>query len=118
MQQITGHLEAYWEQGWEGRIAFAVAADDAEAYPHPLFLVNGWRLTIYDGPHVVWDGVIDQVRRRSWERHRLSAAVWCDTRQRGVRYADWIDWFWRRPPLRAVLHIPQPTGPAGHHLNG
>jgi len=53
---LQGKLEAYWEQGWEGRIAFAFQADRATM---PYFLKNGDQLTIYaeDGT-AVWSGTI------------------------------------------------------------
>ena len=107
---MQGKLEAYWEQGWEGRIAFAFQADGATM---PYFLKNGDQLTIYaeDGT-AVWSGTIQWVRRRFWERHQLDAGIWATHKQRGVTYGQWgvtygqwLAWFWQKPPLKASLEI-------------
>lgn len=100
---LEGTLEAYWEQGFEGRIEYAFAPDGGS--PQPLFLRNGDHLVIH-GPEgqVLWQGVIDFVAVRWWDRRPPDPIqVWSHERQRGVRYADWVQWFWRRPPLRATL---------------
>ena len=31
------------------------------------------------------------------------ADIWSNEKQKGVSYADWMDWFWRKPPLKAKL---------------
>jgi hypothetical protein len=99
----TGTLEAYWEQGWEGRIAYAFAPDVHES--HPVFLEQGDRLTIWNVKgEVIWQGVIDFVPVRWWERRPPDhVQVWAYEKQRGVRYADWLLWFWQHPPMRATL---------------
>lgn len=96
-----GHLEAYWEQGWEGRIEYAFAPDGGSA--QPLFLKSGDRLTIRDPQGgLLWQGVVDLVPVRWWDRRPPDPIqVWSYERQRGVSYADWVQWFWHRPPLRA-----------------
>ncbi|MCB8948441.1 MAG: hypothetical protein H6653_10550 [Ardenticatenaceae bacterium] len=103
MAELQGKLEAYWEQGWEGCIAFAFQADGATM---PYFLKNGDQLTIYaeDGT-AVWSGTIQWVRRRFWERHQLDAGIWATHKQRGVAYGQWLAWFWQKPALKASLEI-------------
>lgn len=100
---MVGTLEAYWEQGWEGRIEYAFAPD--VRLPHPLFLAQGDHLTIWSAQGaVLWQGDIDFVSVRWWDRRPPDPIqVWAYTKQRGVRYADWLLWFWQRPPLRAML---------------
>ena len=98
-----GKLEAYWEQGWEGRIDFAFQPDDS---PHPIFLQNGHRLTILDADgETLWSGRIQFVARGGRENHNLDAGIWAYEKQKGVTYAQWMDWFWRKPPLEAILEI-------------
>ncbi len=104
MKILSGELEAYWEQGWEGRIDFAFQ------YPGnstPFFLQNGHQLTIYDtDDKILWSGKIRFVNRNTWwDNHKLDAGIWAYEKQKGVSYADWMDWFWRRPPLKAKLEI-------------
>lgn len=100
---MKGELLAYWEQGWEGRIEFAFQSDDS---PHPIFLQNGDRLTIlnHDGT-TLWAGVIQFVPRRCRDNHKLATGIWSYEKQKGVSYAEWMDWFWRQPPLKAALEI-------------
>lgn len=100
---IVGKLEAYWEQGMEGRIEFAFQFEGQTA---PFFLQNGHRLTIYEKDEkILWAGTIQFVKRGFFDRHKLKAGIWSDVKQKGVSYADWMDWFWRKPPLKAVLEI-------------
>ena len=101
MPTINGQLEAYWEQGWEGRIEFAFQFDGNK---HPFFLKNGQYLTIYDvDENPLWYGEIHFVKRGFFDKHRLNADIWTYTKQKGIPYADWMDWFWRKPPLKAKL---------------
>jgi hypothetical protein len=103
MSAMTGHLLAYFEQGWEGMIAYAFQPDDAE---RPVFLQSGQRLSIFaaDGT-TLWAGRLHFVRRRWWDQHNLSAGIWADVKQKGVSYEQWMEWFWRQPPLRAALEL-------------
>ncbi|MBL8246332.1 MAG: hypothetical protein JNL89_19195 [Rhodanobacteraceae bacterium] len=98
-----GTLEAYWEQGWEGRIEYAFAPDGGS--PQPIFLRPGDHLTIWSPEGtVLWQGTVELVAVRWWERRPPDPVqVWSYEKQRGVRYADWVQWFWQRPPLRATL---------------
>lgn len=103
MATLQGELVAYWEQGWEGRIAFAF---QAEAASMPHFLQNGDRLTIYAAAGtVLWSGEIAWVRRRFWDRHQLGVGIWADQKQKGVSYTQWFAWFWQKPPLKASLSL-------------
>lgn len=104
MKVISGELEAYWEQGWEGRIDFAFQFEGNEA---PFILQNGHQLTIYDTDEkILWSGKIQLVKRSTWwDNHKLDAGIWSYVKQKGVSYADWMDWFWRKPPLKAKLEI-------------
>lgn len=100
---MNGELRAYFEQGWEGMIAYAFQPDDSG---QPIFLQSGHHLTIFaaDGTRL-WSGRLHFVRRRRWDRHHLHARIWAYSRQNGVSYAQWLDWFWRQPPLRAELAL-------------
>jgi hypothetical protein len=102
-RRYTGILEAYWEQGWEGRVAYALSG---EGFDRPLFLANGQRLTIYaeDGS-VLWWGVVCLTPRKRWEDHALPYGFWSDVKQKGVPYAQWMAWFVHAPPLRAMVEV-------------
>lgn len=104
MSGMTGSLLAYFEQGWEGMIACAFQPDDSSL---PFFLQDGQHLTIFaaDGA-TLWSGRLHFVRRRCWEHHNLSAGIWADAKPKGVSYGQWMEWFWRQPPLRAELELP------------
>lgn len=103
MKLLIGELEAYYEQGMEGRIEFAFYFENNQ---HPFFLENGQHLTIYDtNEKILWSGKIQFVKRGFFDNHKLNAGIWSDTKQKGVSYADWMDWFWRKPPLKAKLEI-------------
>lgn len=95
-----GELHAYWEQGWEGRIEYALAI---EGEPHPFFLATGQHLTIYaeDGG-VLWQGVLRFVSRGR-EQHHLPTGIWAFEKQRNVPYGQWLGWFLHHPPLRAMV---------------
>jgi hypothetical protein len=107
LKTLTGFLEAYYEQGWEGMILFCFLPENGKGLNDLIHLQNGQRLTIFDtDDKTLWTGTIDFVQRNEWrDRHRLSAGIWSDTKQKGVSYADWMDWFWRKPPLKAKLEI-------------
>jgi hypothetical protein len=97
---INGTLLAYYEQGWYGRIEFYFQPDDSgEFFP----LQNGQGLTIFneDGK-ILWSGKLQFVKRGFFDWHRY---VWSDTKQKGVSYAKWLNWFWTLPPLQAELEI-------------
>jgi len=104
MTELIGELEAYWEQGWEGRIEYAFNFEGSKG---PLFLESGQHLTIYsESGDVIWSGKIKFVKKNNWfDKHKLDAKIWSWIKQKGVSYADWMDWFWRKPPLKAKLII-------------
>jgi len=106
---LQGALEAYWEQGWEGRIEFSLQVERQER-PN-IFLQNGQRLTIYSvDDQILWSGTLDFIRRNTWlDQHKLKAEIWAYTKQRGVSYAQWMEWFWHEPPLKATLEIDDTT---------
>ncbi|RMF30168.1 MAG: hypothetical protein D6759_12460 [Chloroflexi bacterium] len=98
-----GEIFAYWEQGMEGRVLFAFQPEDS---PQPIFLENGQHLTVYgEGGKVLWSGEINLVRVRFWDRHKLAVPIWSYTKQKGVPYGRWMEWFWRKPPLKARLEV-------------
>lgn len=98
---LSGVLLAYYEQGWEGAIRFAFQPDNSNL---PIFLSSGQHLTVFDDDGaVLWSGKLHFVRRGWRDQHRLGAGIWSDCKQKGVSYAQWMDWFWRQPPLRAAL---------------
>ena len=98
-----GLLEGYWEQGWEGRIEYSLFI---EGLGHPFFLESGDRLTIFneDGS-VLWSGTLRFAARKPRENHNMPNEIWADTKQAGVPYAQWIEWFWRKPPLKATYEV-------------
>ena len=104
MKELNGKLEAYWEQGWDGRVEFALQIDGASG---PFFMESGQQLTIYqDDGEIIWSGRIHFVKVNHWfDKHTLSAKIWSWSKQKGVSYAEWMDWFWRKPPLHAKLVI-------------
>ncbi|HKJ38327.1 MAG TPA: hypothetical protein VJ972_06100 [Anaerolineales bacterium] len=103
MTELNGELEAYWEQGMEGRIDFAFTF---EGNKQPFFLQNGHHLTVYQlDETILWEGRIQFVKRGFFDKHRLKTDIWSDAKQKGVSYADWMDWFWRKPPLKAKLIV-------------
>lgn len=62
MHRYAGLLEAYWEQGWEGRVEYALFVEELGS---PFFLATGQRLTIHAGDgSVLWSGVVRLVRRK------------------------------------------------------
>ena len=100
---LNGVLEAYYESGWDGQIAFAF---QFEGNKTPFFLTNGQILTIYDNEgKMLWHGKIQFVKREIFDNHKLKANIWSDTKQKHVAYGDWLDWFWRQPPLKARLEL-------------
>lgn len=102
-RRYAGVLEAYWEQGWEGRVEYALFVEGLGA---PFFLATGQRLTIYteDGG-VLWAGVVRLVRRKWREQHNLSFGIWSYEKQAGLSYAQWMAWFVHDPPLRATVEV-------------
>ena len=104
-QLEKGHLEAWWEQGMEGRIEYALAVKDIN---HPIFLENGQRLIIFapDGREL-WSGRLHFVARKHREKHNLDSGIYAYTKQYGVSYAQWMDWFNHKPPLEAQVLIPE-----------
>lgn len=104
MTELLGELETYWEQGWEGRIDYAF---QFEGNQEPFFLKNGQHLTIYAlNGDVLWAGKIKLIKRNTWfDNHKLEANIWSWVKQKGVSYADWMGWFWHKPPLKAKLII-------------
>ena len=105
MKTLHGVLDAYWEQGWEGRIEFTLLIEGQKS--PGVFLQDGQHLTIYTAEgQILWTGKLHFVKRNLWfDHHKLKAGIWSDVKQRGVSYAQWLDWFWRKPPLKAALEI-------------
>ncbi|MBN8658538.1 MAG: hypothetical protein J0M11_22575 [Anaerolineae bacterium] len=106
MKSYVGKLEAYYEQGWEGMIVFSFMPDDGKGLNDLIPLQNGYLLTIYsENEEMLWSGEIHFVKRGFFDKHKLKAEIWSDSKQKGVSYADWMDWFWRKPPLKATLEM-------------
>jgi hypothetical protein len=106
VKSYVGKLEAYYEQGWEGMIAFSFMPDDGKGLNDLVPLQDGQHLTIYDtNEKILWSGKIKLIKRGFFDKHKLSAGIWSDSKQEGVSYADWMDWFWRKPPLKATLEL-------------
>ncbi len=110
----NGVLEAYWEQGWEGRIEYCFFPDSAKQQTSrgPQFIKEGQYLRIFapDGA-ILWSGKIRFKYRKKWlffyQRHELPNEIWHDLTQKGVPYKDWIAWFWNG--LRAELLCDEPA---------
>jgi hypothetical protein len=100
MPTYHGYLEAYWEQGWEGRIEYALSI---EGKPTPYFLADGEHLTVYaPDDTILWEGQLRFVGRGR-EQHDLPSGIWAYEKQAGVPYSRWIAWFVQQPPLRATV---------------
>jgi len=108
MRVWNGTLEAFREQGYEGLVRFAVAPDEPERDVHfPVFIEAGDELEIFAANgRVVWRGTIAPAKPRLWDRRHRSDGLWSETRQAGVSYRNWMDWFNHDPPLRARLTRP------------
>ncbi len=102
-KRYDGHLLAYWETGWEGRVVFTVSVP---GLGRPLPLENGQRLTIYaeDGS-VLWSGILCFVKVRWWDHWKYPHKIWSFEKQAGVSYTQWIAWFMRQPPLKATVEM-------------
>jgi hypothetical protein len=87
-------------------IAFSFMPDEGKGLNDLIPLQDGHLLTIYaeDGM-MLWSGKIHFVKRGFFDKHKLNADIWSDSKQKDVSYADWMDWFWRNPPLKAKLEI-------------
>lgn len=106
MKSYVGKLEAYYEQGWEGMIVFSFMPDDGNGLSDLITLQDGQHLSIHEtDDSILWSGKIIFVKRGFFDKHKLTADIWSDSKQKGVSYADWMDWFWRKPPLKATLEI-------------
>ena len=102
MKTFEGELEVYWEQGWEGRIEYSLYVKGASK---PIFLESGQHLTIYNpGGGILWEGRLEFVSRKN-EQHNLPYGIWSDTKQKGVSYLQWMEWFAHKPPYTAKLEI-------------
>ncbi|MCB9748637.1 MAG: hypothetical protein H6713_01390 [Myxococcales bacterium] len=103
-EPVRGHLEAYWEQGWEGRIEYAFMPDGGRGIHALVWLRDGDELTIFeaDGLRVRWSGTLRLVRRGWLSRPPPELKTWNGLTQRGVPYASWLRWFCERPPLPAA----------------
>ncbi len=107
VRKYEGHLFAYWEHGWEGKVLYALAIAGLD---RPFFLESGQRLTIFseDGS-ILWSGILCFVKRRWWDQHNLPHGIWSDEKQAGVSYAQWMAWFVREPPLKAIVEVESPA---------
>lgn len=100
MGVINGTLLAYYEQGWGGRIEFCFLPDDSDEF---IRLRNGQLLTLFDEDgKTLWSGKIEFVKRGFFDRHKY---VWAKSKQKGVSYTQWLNWYWTLPPLQAQLEI-------------
>lgn len=110
MEKHEGCLEAYFETGWDGQVAYALSI---EGLDHPFLLENGQRLTIYaeDGS-ILWSGTLRFVTRRWRDKHNLPYGIWSNVKQAGVSYAQWMEWFLHKPPLKATVEVETYSGNA------
>ena len=100
---IAGKLEPYYEQGYEGMFQYTfVPLVDAHLVNggRGYFLRTGDQLRIFaTDDELIWSGGVELVpskldRLIFPDRHRLEAKVWATEKQKRVKYADWIGWFW------------------------
>lgn len=107
---IKGTVEPYWEFGMEGRFEYTFvpnmnpqSVNDGRGY----FLKSGDFLRIYKpNGDIAWEGEIRFIVTRIShlffpDHHHLNSNVWSSQKQKGVRYADWVGWFWSNPRLKA-----------------
>ncbi len=98
---LSGYIFAYFEQGWEGRIDYAFAADNSKTF---LLLNTGDKLTVYNrDDSLLFKGEIKFRKRRFWHNHNLDVDIWSYVKQKSVSYEKWMSWFWHKPHLRAKL---------------
>ena len=106
---IKGELETYFEQGYEGHLEYTFVPEvnpQAVNGGRGYFLKSGDFLRILDvSGEPIWEGELQLIPSRIStlffrDRHRLDYDVWCPRKQKGVSYADWVDWFWAKPPLK------------------
>lgn len=105
---LFGELEAYYEQGWEGRIEYAFYPNEPDKanIALPCFLTNGQHLTIFSSDNnILWSGIIDFVGLNWWDQATSKHTIWAGCKQKGVAYKDWLAWFWHKPPLKAKLKL-------------
>ncbi len=109
MQTFFGVLEAYYEQGYEGRIEYALWPDNHVELKSnfPLLLDSGDDLKIFDvNNNLLWQGTLNFVPRRYWlDCPKKNILIYAETKQNGVNYADWLSWFYYSPPLKAELTV-------------
>ena len=124
MRVINGELEAYWEQGWEGHCVEFAFQFDGNAQ-RLSFCRTASVFTIFDADgSVLWSGEIRFVKRRFFDKHQLMPISGPTSEVKGVSYADWMDWFWRKPPLKAKLNsindrlIRSPSATQGGQYSG
>ncbi len=100
----AGKLEPYWEQGMEGSFLYSCALPEC---PGPFLLAEGDLLDILSAQgEVLWTGTYRTRKRRFWERHQLPMKAGSNICQRGLSYAQWMEWFWSSPPLPARVCRP------------
>lgn len=105
---IKGQIEGYWEQGYEGRIEYVFIPEEKSKIREPMiFLEKGHHLIVYDKEgKVLWSGIIELVGKSWWESFKESKlSVWSESKQKGVSYEKWIEWFWQKAPLKAEIII-------------
>lgn len=107
VKTLNGKLEAYWEQGMEGLILFSFMPEGGNGLHDLIALENGQHLTIFDADgNTLWSGKLNFVRRNDRrDQHKLDAGIWSYEKQKDVSYADWMAWFWHKPPLKAKLEF-------------
>lgn len=108
--RIKGVLTAYWEQGFEGLILYALHADEPKGIDGPIILEDGQYIKIWKhNDDILWEGEVKLVSRYRFflfqETHTLPYEVWSDHKQKGFRYKDWIALFYHDPPLKAEITL-------------
>jgi hypothetical protein len=107
MQTFFGVLEAFTQQGSEGLIEYTLWPDNHVELQNnfPLPLRNGDELKIFDENNdLLWQGAVNLIPLSYWwDNTKRNDLLHATTKQKGVSYADWLNWFCHEPPLRAEL---------------
>src|SRR5437867_1927106 len=115
MEEYSGWLHIYSEQGMEGGFVwalqderFAMCRGGGWSQAGTVFLENGDELTVYeDNGKVLWSGKIQTVA--------APAEIGSNWVPAEVDFATWRSYFDRRPRARAVLRrVASPRKPVDH----
>lgn len=107
---ITGTVTGHWEQGWEGRILWALEPDTPSDWPIPLADFFGDELTLFaaDGS-VLWSGILRPIYSYGFlglRRVHPGDGHWFP---QGTSLQQWRTWLTQLPQLRAAIRRVAPA---------